>query len=120
MSNVTVIDKLPLFAIMSRAALNNALREAARDGLIDAKEHAPFSKGDLRGVTDVHEFKLLTWRISFWMEYARFQEFGGDSKRQVRNYSTAGTGAHFLKNAGDKQREKLRMNFAKHSRTIKL
>lgn len=35
------------------------------------------------------------------LAYARYQEFGGDGRRVVRNYTTPGTHAHFLKQSGD-------------------
>ena len=95
--------------------MNDALREGARDTLIKAKTKAPFSKGDLRGETEIDQKGLLWWRVSFWMEYARFQEFGGDSKRRVRNYSTAGTGKGYLKKSGDEEAKKIVMKFKKHA-----
>lgn len=115
MNRVRIIDHFPTFARSAKASLNNALREGARDGLIDAKEHAPYADGGLRGSTDLNMIRLMVWRISFGIEYARFQEFGGDSKRKVRNYSHSGTGAHYLRNAGDKQFAKLILKFKKHS-----
>lgn len=35
------------------------------------------------------------------LAYARYQEFGGDGKRVVKNYTTPGTHAHYLKQSGD-------------------
>lgn len=35
------------------------------------------------------------------LAYARYQEFGGDGRRVVRNYTTPGTHAHYLKQSGD-------------------
>lgn len=35
------------------------------------------------------------------IEYARYQEFGGDGVRVVRHYTTPGTQAHYLRDAGD-------------------
>jgi len=113
--DVTITDKLPIFRSGMLVVFDDAVKEGARDGLIDAKVHAPFDKGQLRADSDVTRVGLLKWRISFWKEYARFQEFGGTTLRRVRNYSTSGTGAHFLRNAGDKQYEKLPSNFKKHA-----
>lgn len=112
--SVTIKNKMPTFERSAFDVLDDALKEGARDGLISAKEHAPFDKGGLRGNTDITRQGAHGWRISFWIEYARFQEFGGDSKRSVRNYTTGGTGAHYLKNAGDEQVAKLKTLFKKH------
>lgn len=99
--NVIIIDKMPRFKSSLNDVLNDALREGARDILIDAKTKAPFKKGGLRSDTETKGIGKLKWQVSFFKEYARFQEFGGDSKRKVRNYSTPGTGKAYLKNAGD-------------------
>ena len=99
--NVIIIDKMPRFKNSLNDVLNDALREGARDILIDAKTKAPFKKGGLRSDTETKGIGKLKWQVSFFKEYARFQEFGGDSKRKVRNYTTAGTGKAYLKNAGD-------------------
>lgn len=110
-----VENKMPQFKKSAYSVLNDALREGARDTLINAKEKAPFKKGDLRSETELDQKGPLHWRVSFFMEYARFQELGGDEKRRVRNYSTAGTGKGFLKKAGDEQAKKIRMKFKKHA-----
>jgi hypothetical protein len=113
---MTIInDKMPSFTRSLYNVLDDALREGARDTLINAKDKAPFSKGGLRSESEVKKNTNLSWRISFWIEYARFQEFGGDSKRRVRKYSHSGTGAHFLKNSGDEQATKMNMILRKHS-----
>jgi hypothetical protein len=114
MSNVRIVDKMPQFKISARNVLDDALKEGARDILIKAKNKAPYDKGGLRGNTEISTPKLLSKRISFGIEYARFQEFGGDDKRTVKNYTTAGTGKHYLKNAGDEVARTLGTIFKKH------
>src|SRR5687767_12133983 len=98
---------MPRFSASAKRMADIALKEAATDVLINAKRRAPFQKGTLRANSDVSMPGLLFRRISFWAEYARFQEFGGDDKRRVTKYTTSGTGAHFLKEAGDSVRLKL-------------
>lgn len=110
-----IIDKMPQFKRSVNNVFNDALREGARDALINAKDKAPYAKGGLRGESEIKKNNNLSWRISFWIEYARFQEFGGTAKRRVRNYSTSGTGAHFLRNAGDEQAERISSVFRKHA-----
>lgn len=114
MSKATVNSRMPQFKTSAAVVLNQALSEASRDIIINAKNNAPFKTGQLRADSSVSQRKPLSWRVSFDKEYARYQEFGGDSRRTVRKYSTGGTGAHFLKKAGDKQAKKLRPIFKKH------
>lgn len=110
-----ITNKLPSFARSLYNVLDDALKEAAKDTLINAKSKAPFDKGGLRSESEIENVKPLHKRVSFWKEYARFQEFGGDSKRRVRNYSHSGTGKHFLKKAGDEQSKKLTRTLKKHA-----
>jgi len=114
-SSAKITDRMPQFSVKAKLLLDQAIGEAAKDTLIDARNSAPFKGGELRRSSDTQQRKLLSHRVSFWIEYARFQEFGGDSRRRVRNYTTSGTGKHYLKRAGDKQVQKLKMTLKKHS-----
>lgn len=113
--SVKVIDKMPTFKRNLYVTLNNALADGSRDVLINAKNRAPYKKGALRSNSENKQMNFLFWRISFWVEYARFQEFGGDNKRTVRNYSTPGTGKKFLSKSGDEQVVKLKSTIKKHT-----
>ena len=59
------------------------------------------------GVTDTRENGLLAFvQFGNGLKYARYQEFGPDGnkytgKKKVWDYTTPGTGAHYLKTAGD-------------------
>lgn len=112
---VRVINRLPQFSRSAESVLDDALKEGARDILITAKQKAPFRKGGLRSDTWIKSPSKLVQRISFWKEYARFQEFGGDSKRRVRNYTTAGTGKAYLKTAGDDVVKRMPSILKKHA-----
>lgn len=113
-ASARVVDNLPRFTKNLIPVIDDALREAGRDTLILAKKRAPFEKGGLRSNADLKQVSQLNWRVSFWQEYARFQEFGGDAKRKVRNYSTPGTGKRYLKSSGDEQAKKFTMTLKKH------
>jgi hypothetical protein len=113
-------NKLPIFSTRLKLVLDDALKEGARDILINGKTKAPHSKGGLRSDTEVKKVSMFKWRVSFFKEYARFQEFGGDGSRTVRNYSTPGTGKGFLKEAGDDQKDKLTDIIKKHGRRIRV
>lgn len=112
--SVKITDHMPSFSRSVSKVMDDALKEGATDTLVGAKLRAPFQHGQLRSSTDAKRVGSLLWRVSFWMEYARFQEFGGDGKRRVRHYTTAGTGKGYLKQAGDTQAKKLNLAFAKH------
>jgi len=109
-----VVDKMPVFTVALKNSLNDALADASRDVLINAKNRAPFKKGALRSNSENKQMKRLHWRISFWVEYARFQEFGGDRKRRVRKYSTPGTGSGYLSKSGKEAVTKLTPIIKKH------
>jgi hypothetical protein len=113
--SVRVNDKLPTFKRNLYNALNDALADGSKDILIKAKTRAPYKKGALRANSETRQQKVLSWRTSFWIEYARFQEFGGDNKRRVQNYSTPGTGKEYLKKSGDEVAESLVMTLKKHT-----
>ena len=115
MNKVIVIDKLPRFKGSLYNVMDDALNEGARDTLLKAKTKAPVEHGHLRGASEIKRVGRLKQRISFWIEYARFQEFGGDGKRRVRKYTTAGTGAHYLRNAGDEQARMMPNIIKKHA-----
>lgn len=116
MNKVTVIDRMPAFKISANRVLNDALSEGAKEILYNAKTRAPYKKGPLRANSDTQQIAVLKHRISFWLEYARFQEFGGDGNRRVRNYTTPGTGKEYLKKSGDEVAQGIRNTFRKHGR----
>jgi len=110
-----VKDKLPQYKRSLYSVLDDALRDGSKDILINAKNKAPFAKGALRSNSNNNQAGRLKWRVSFWVEYARFQEFGGNNKRVVNNYTTPGTGKAYLKTAGDNQVVKIASSFKKHA-----
>lgn len=87
--------------------LKNALKAMADATLQRATMLAPMSDieghaGTLRTSSAVEvENNGNTVKVSFGngIPYARYQEFGGDGKRVVRNYTTPGTQAHYLRDA---------------------
>jgi len=116
MNKVTVIDRMPAFKISANRVLNDALSEGAKEILYNARTRAPYKKGPLRANSETRQMGILWHRISFWLVYARFQEFGGDGKRVIRNYTTPGTGKGYLKKSGDEVAQRLRNTFRKHGR----
>lgn len=113
--SVKVTNKLPNFSLSVAQVLDDALRDAARDILVMSRNKAPFAKGGLRAESEIKRVGPLHQRVSYWKEYARFQEFGGDAKRRVRNYTTSGTGKNYLKSSGDQVANTIVRTFKKHA-----
>jgi hypothetical protein len=109
-----VNNKLPAFGRTAVNLADDALAELASDALRGARERAPFQKGALRRESHAKKIKQGHFQVSFWMEYARFQEFGGNAAKRVRQYSATGTGAHYLRNAGDAQLKRFGYVMKKH------
>lgn len=118
--SVKVENHLPAFKMALYSNMDDAIREAAKDVLIKAKNRAPFRKGGLRANADFKKVKPLRQVVNFWMEYAGYQEFGQrkDGSHVVRRYTTLGTGKNYLKKSGDEEVEKLKGRFSKHARRL--
>lgn len=117
--SVRVINKLSSFKDNLYTLLELALRDAARDTLISARNKAPFRKGPLRSNSEFKRVGSLHQRVSFWLEYARYQEFGGDGTKVVRNYSAPGTGKAYLSTSGNKQAETFNLKVLKYAQRAK-
>lgn len=111
---LSVDDKLPQMSRRIGGVLDDALKELGRDILVKSRTVAPFDKGHLRADSDLKKVKGV-WRITYYKEYARFQEFGGDANRTVRNYSTPGTGKHYLGKTGDEIYTRAIFTLKKHA-----
>ena len=124
MSDVRIIDKMPQFKRSLYSVMGDALKEATRDTVINSKAKAPYSgKGHLRADVGIRRTSRLSYTVYYGdnnaKDYARFQEFGGDGTRKVRKYTTPGTGAHFLRDAGNEQARKIDRTFKKHAMRAK-
>jgi hypothetical protein len=111
-----VNDRMPIWKPLMIQYMDDAIMDAASDIATLSKRRAPFKTGDLRRRMTVKKPRRLVRTVGYYIEYARFQEFGGDNRRTVRKYSTAGTGAHYLRNAGDQVAGKIKYKFKKHAR----
>lgn len=116
--SITIVNKLPKFVDGVTDKLEDAVREVVKDILVESHDKAPFKDGGLRRQVETSRRGNLHYRASYNVEYARYQEAGGDGRRKVRNYSTAGTGAHFLESSGDNQTKKLANKIRKHSKRV--
>lgn len=116
--NVKVVDNSLLFTSKLKNVLSTALNESSRDILILARNRAPYKQGGLRLNSDATQQSLLNYRVNYYIEYARFQEFGGDNKRVVRHYTTSGTGKNYLNGAGSIIFKKMDGTIRKHCNRI--
>lgn len=110
-----IVDRTDEYIARLNPTLENALREGARDIHISAKTKAPYKDGGLRSDSDFIKLGKFRWRIRFLKEYASVQEKGKRAgARRFTNYTTSGTGAHFLETSGDSIVKNLNAKFKKH------
>jgi len=120
--SVRITDKTGAFIKLNEKQVNLALGSMATDIMNLAKTKVPVDQGHLQD-------KILAvkkpgtqnaWIVSVNMEYARFQEFGGDAKRKVRHYTTPGTGKLYLKNSGQHIAKSAIIYFKREMKDVKL
>lgn len=97
-----ITDKIHQWAEKNIDAMDRALNRLSVDVERAAKNRVPVSAGggQLKSSGSHRKAGILKYVVEFNKEYARFQEFGGDEKRVVRNYTTPGTGKFYLRDAG--------------------
>lgn len=110
-----VEDRLPQFSAKLIRNLDDGMRELAKDILIQSQNKAPFKRGQLRADSDIKKLKTARYQVRYHKEYARFQEFGGDSTRTIKNYTTPGTGKGYLGDTGDRIFSKAIITLKKHA-----
>lgn len=112
---IRIEDRLPEFSQNLKSNLDDGMRELARDILIESQNRAPFKRGQLRTDSDIKKLATAVYQVRYHKEYARFQEFGGDGNRIVRNYTTPGTGKGYLGDTGDRLFSKAIHTLKKHA-----
>lgn len=100
--SLKIIDKTPQFLRLTNQQLDRAMFSMANDIQNLAKMKAPVKQGHLYSRIIARRKPGLknAFVVEADMEYARYQEFGGDGKRKVKRYTKPGTGAHYLGNSG--------------------
>lgn len=106
---VSVKGDLEKTAKIRELNIKNALKAMADATLQRAQMLAPMSDieghaGTLRTTGLIEPSNggfTQTVQFGNGIPYARYQEFGGDGTRVVRNYTTPGTQAHYLRDAGN-------------------
>lgn len=107
-----VINKLLDFVRKNSGAMDVALNRMAVDVERLSKAQVPLKHGQLRSSGSHVKNGPLSYSVSYNKKYARFQEFGGDDKRVVKNYSKPGTKSFYLRDAG-KEIAKNALNYIK-------
>lgn len=95
MSKVTVIDKLPLFGSHNDKIMDAALAEMSTDIIRLARPSTPYFQGLLRASARFQRIRAKKYKTGYYKEYARRLEFGDGFA-----FKTAGTKAHYLRDAG--------------------
>ena len=117
MPKIRVTNLMPKFVKSNTAACDRVLGRMAVDIERFSKSMVPHDKGHLLQSGRHRKTGRLKYRVEYNKEYARFQEFGGDSKRKVLKYSKPGKKAHYLSRAGNKIAEKAN-NYIKNELSI--
>ncbi len=108
MSNrAKIINNLKKFTKKDAEASDVAFERMAVDILRLSKIKVPHGKtGFLESSGRYRRTGMSKYVVEYGQEgpakaYARFQEFGGDGNRVVRNYSKAGSGKAYLRESAD-------------------
>ena len=107
MAGVRVESRIPQFRMSTKQAADLMLAKMRNDAFVLSKAKVPVKEGDLSASGKQERRKMLSHRVSYGETlsdpYAPYQERGSrrDGSHKVRNYTTAGTGKDFLKNAAN-------------------
>lgn len=100
---IRVENKLPQYKNSLYKALDDGFKMLATDILVKSRNVAPFKKGQLRSDSDTIRKGLAHWQIRYHKEYAGVQERGSRGGIRFRNYTTSGTGPHYLEKTGNEE-----------------
>lgn len=99
----TIKDNSEQFIQKVEDVMDTAMSRMIQDIATVAKIKAPFKHGDLTKEIKPERVAKFKYIVLVNLEYAAYQEKGerADGTHKIRKYTTPGTGAHFLENAGD-------------------
>lgn len=106
-NRVKIINNLKKFVKKDREAGDRAFERMAVDILRLSKIKVPHGDtGILESSGRYRKIDVLKYVVEYGQEgpakaYARFQEYGGDGNRVVRNYTKAGSGKAYLRGSAD-------------------
>lgn len=116
-----VIDNIKKFAKENSMAMDRALNKMAIDIERLSKEQVPHGEtGHLKASGKHEKAGYLDYKVSYNKVYARYQEFGGDGRRTVRNYSLPGKKAHYLRDPGRQIAQRVISYFMEQAASIRV
>ncbi len=107
MASVRTESNIPRFKKATADAADLLLAKMRNDAFVLSQAKVPYEHGDLKASGKQERRKLHSHRVSYGESLsdprAAYQERGSrrDGSHVVRNYTTAGTGKNFLKNAAN-------------------
>lgn len=106
-NKVIITNNIRQFVKQNDKFMNDAVEKMADDTLKLAQVDVPLDEGTLQKsgeVEDKGDMEFVVWfgKTGDASDYAAAQEAGSAGGHPIQNYSTPGTGAHFLKRAGDR------------------
>lgn len=115
-----ITNKIKQFAKKHEGAMDRALNRMAVDIERLSKQFVPHKDGQLKSSGRHRKRDKFKYTVSYDMEYAAFQEYGGDGKRVVRRYSKAGKKKFYLRDAGNSISSKVINYFRSEAGKIKI
>lgn len=119
---VKITDNTNKFISRHEQAQDTALKNMALKVIRLSSRQVPVDQGTLKSSKggSPHKQGKLKYAVIYNSRYAAYQEFGGDSRRTVRRYTTPGTKKHYLTDPGKLVGSKAGEFFKVASANIKL
>lgn len=94
---VTTVNKIPQFSKLASDASDRALERMSIDIERLSKAQVPYKTGVLKASGSHQKLGYLSYMVEYTAPYALIQEEGIG----MRNYTTPGTKAHYLRDPGE-------------------
>lgn len=119
MSRIIVKNEIRKWDKKRKSLFDVAVGRMAKDIVQIGKIRVPFKSGDLQQSLEWKKEGLLKHKVVADTEYAAYQERGRrrDGSHVVRKYTTPNTGAHYLRDAGEKVKENA-LNYIKQANQL--
>jgi hypothetical protein len=115
---IKIIDNIMKFVKNNAVAMDRGLNRMAIDIERLSKEQVPVDKGQLRSSGNHSRVGIMKYKVTYNKVYARFQEFGGDDSRTVKNYKYPGKKKGFLRDPGRIIAKQAFSYFKQEARTV--
>jgi len=118
--SVKVTNNIKRFVAQNASAMDRSLNKMAVDIERLSKEQVPFRNGQLKASGKHLKRGFLKWQVEYDTVYARYQEFGGDARRVIRNYTLPGKKSFYLRDPGDLISRRAVQYFLQEAKTISI